>query len=249
MAKSDVFKNKITKAQEDLFKAIEAEKVKKKALSDKIVQELSKLEKANIRVLNALNKEYSEECSKNEEKLKIFVDTISELNNELQTTIDDYNKYCEEHDELEILKEKNEQEKTVLKNKFKRELQDINIKIDRIEKELKEILEEKTNEFNEELTTYKSKTIEFDKRRSFEIKKIQDNTIKEYDEYQKILLTENKKSEIKSINKKIKQVRYNGLIEEKECILRHLAEKRQFELEFAKREYDYKCNYVLNFLS
>ena len=95
MAKSDVFKNKITKAQEDLFKAIEAEKVKKKALSDKIVQELSKLEKANIRVLNALNKEYSEECSKNEEKLKIFVDTISELNNELQTTIDDYNKYCE----------------------------------------------------------------------------------------------------------------------------------------------------------
>ena len=81
-----------------MFKAIEAEKVKKKALSDKIVQELSKLEKANIRVLNALNKEYSEECSKNEEKLKIFVDTISELNNELQTTIDDYNKYCEEHD-------------------------------------------------------------------------------------------------------------------------------------------------------
>ena len=241
MAKSDVFKNKITKAQEDLFKAIETEKTKKKTLSDKIVQELSKLDKANVRVLNALNKEYVEECNKNGEKLKIFVDTISELNDELQTSIDDYNKYCEEHDELAILKEKNEQEKIVLKSKFKREIQDINIKIDRIEKELKETLETNEESFNEELTTYKSKIIEFDKRKAFEIKKIQDNTIKEYDEYQKLLLTENKKSEIKSINKKIKQIRYNGIIEEKECLLRHLAEKRQFELDFAKREYEFKC--------
>ena len=244
MAKSEVFKNKITKAQEDLFKAIETEKTKKKALSDKIIQELAKVEKANVRTLNALNKQYIEECKKNEEQLKVFVNSISDLENELQTVVEEYNKYCEEHDEFAILNEKNEQEKAVLKNKFKREIQDINIKLDRIDKELKEIIEEKDNLFDEELTVYKSKIIEFDKRKNFEIKKIQDNTIKEYDEYQKLLLTENKKFEIKQINKKIKQVRYNGIIEEKECILRHLAEKKQFELDFANKEKEFKIGNI-----
>ena len=44
MAKAEGFKNKITKAQEDLFKAIDVEKGKKKVLSEKIVLELSKIE-------------------------------------------------------------------------------------------------------------------------------------------------------------------------------------------------------------
>lgn len=241
MAKAEGFKNKITKAQEDLFKAIEAEKVKKKALSEKIVQELSKLEKANVRTLNSLNKEYTEKCNSNKEKLKIFVNTIEQLNAELQSTFDEYDIYCKEHDELAILKEEQEQQLAIAKNKFKREIQDINIKIDRIEKELKEVLENRSEEYNVGLTTYKSKVIEFEKRKRFEVSKIQNNTIKEYDELQKLLLQENKKSEIKSINKKIKQIRLSGLVEEKECVFRHLAEQKQFELDFAKVEYDYKC--------
>lgn len=241
MAKAEGFKNKITKAQEDLFKSIDTEKAKKKVLADKIIQELSKQEKANVRTLNSLNKEYLEQCNSNKAKLQVFIDSIQDLNQELQNNLDEYQKYCEEHDELAILKEKNEQQQVASKNKFKREIQDINIKIDRIDKELKETLENRSDNFNEELTTYKSKIIEFDKRRRFEVTKIQNNTIKEYDELQKKLLQENKKSEIKAINKKIKQIRYSGLIEEKECIFRHLAEQKQFELDFAKYEYDFKC--------
>ena len=241
MAKAEGFKNKITKAQEDLFKSIESEKLKKKALSEKIVNELSKLEKANVRTLNSLNKEYTEQCNSNKEKLQIFVDTIEQLNSELQTTLEEYDIYCKEHDELAVLKEEQKQQLNVAKNKFKREIQDINIKIDRIEKELKDVLETRAEEFNVELTTYKSKVIEFEKRKRFEVSKIQNNTIKEYDELQKLLLQENKKSEIKSINKKIKQIRLSGLVEEKECVFRHLAEQRQFELDFAKYEYDHKC--------
>jgi hypothetical protein len=76
MAKSEGFKNKITKAQEDLFKAIETEKTKKKALSEKIVNELSKLEKANVRTLNSLNKEYLEQCANNKAKLESFISEI-----------------------------------------------------------------------------------------------------------------------------------------------------------------------------
>ena len=208
---------------------------------EKIVNELSKLEKANVRTLNSLNKEYTEQCKSNKEKLQIFINTIEQLNSELQTTLDEYEIYCKEHDELAILKEEQEQQLNVNRNKFKREIQDINIKIDRIEKELKEVLETRQEEFNVELTTYKSKTIEFEKRKRFEVSKIQSNTIKEYDELQKLLLQENKKSEIKSINKKIKQIRLSGLVEEKECVFRHLAEQKQFELDFAKYEYDHKC--------
>lgn len=241
MAKAEGFKNKITKAQEDLFKAIDVEKGKKKVLSEKIVLELSKIEKANVRTLSSLNKEYIEQCNSNKEKLQLFIDTIEQLNNELQTTLEEYDVYCKEHDELAILKEEQEKQLAISKNKFKREIQDINIKIDRIEKELKEILETRNEEYNVELTTYKSKIIEFDKRRRFEVSKIQNNTIKEYDELQKCLLQENKKAEIKAINKKIKQIRLSGLIEEKECVFRHLAEQKQYELDFAKYEYDYNC--------
>ena len=147
--------------------------------------------KANVKTLNSLNKEYLEQCNSNKAKLQVFIESIQDLNQELQNNLDEYQKYCEEHDELAILKEKNEQQQVASKNKFKREIQDINIKIDRIDKELKETLENRNDNFNEELTTYKSKIIEFDKRRRFEVTKIQNNTIKEYDELQKKLLQEN----------------------------------------------------------
>lgn len=241
MAKVEGFKNKITKAQEDLFKSLETEKEKKKALSDKIVQELSKQEKANVKTLNSLNKEYLEECSNNEKQLQLFIEEIQKLNEELVVVNDDFQKHYQEYDGLAVLKEENEASVVTSKNKFKREIQDINIKIDRIDKELKETLETRTNEYDNECNTFKSKVIEYDKRKKFDISKIQTNTIKEYDNLQKLLLKENKKSEIKNINKKIKQIRYAGLIEEKECIFRYLAEQRQYELDFAKYEYEYKC--------
>ena len=46
---------------------------------------------------------------------------------------------------------------------------------------------ETEDEFN--TTVEFVKTIEFDKRKNFEIKKIQDNVIKEYEDYQKTLQT------------------------------------------------------------
>lgn len=241
MAKVEGFKNKITKAQEDLFKALEAEKEKKKALSDKIVQELSKQEKANVKTLNSLNKEYLEECANNEKQLQLFIEEIQKLNEDLISQKETFKQHYQEYDGLTVLKEKNETNVVTAKNKFKREIQDINIKIDRIDRELKEILETRINTYDDECNNFKNKVIEYDKRKKFDISKIQTNTIKEYDNLQKLLLKENKKSEIKNINKKIKQIRYAGLIEEKECLFRYLAEQRQYELDFAKYEYEYKC--------
>lgn len=241
MVKAEGFKNKITKAQEELFKALEAEKEKKKVLSDKIILELSKQEKANVRTLNSLNKEYLEQCANNKEKLESFISEIENLNVEIQNLIDSYNTHIQEHDEYQMLKDNDEANVIAAKNKFKREIQDINIKIDRIDKELKEIIETRTSEHEEEFNSFKSKVVEIDKRKKYDIGRIQNNTIKEYDTLQKLLLKENKKSEIKNINKNIKQIRYAGLISEKECMFRYLAEQRQFELDFAKYEYDYKC--------
>ena len=63
MAKAGEFKNKITKAQEELFKALENEQTKRNSTSSKIIQELSKANKANVKTLNSLNKEYLETCN------------------------------------------------------------------------------------------------------------------------------------------------------------------------------------------
>ena len=76
MAKAEGFKNKITKAQEDLFKALDSEKEKKSVLLTKIVTELTKQNKANVKTLNSLNKEYVELCKQNGIKLDEFVSTV-----------------------------------------------------------------------------------------------------------------------------------------------------------------------------
>lgn len=244
MAKAEVFKNKITKAQEDLFKALETEKEKRTAIFTKIVAELAKQNKANVKSLNALNKEYVELCKNNNLTLDEFIAKVDELNNVLQETIEQYKEIPNEEVELNTLKEHNENKKKTITNKFKREMQDVNIRIDRIEKELKEILEETKVTYESDVVAFRQKLMDLEKRKKFEVNKIQNNTIKEYDDLQAKLLKENKRSEIKQINKNIKQIRMNGLLEEKECWHRHLAEQKQAELEYLKLHYDYKCKCI-----
>ena len=244
MAKAEVFKNKITKAQEDLFKALDTEKEKRTAIFAKIVAELAKQNKANVKSLNALNKEYVDLCKNNNLTLDEFIAKVNELNNVLQETTEQYKEVPNEEVELNTLKEHNENKKKTITNKFKREMQDVNIRIDRIEKELKEILEEAKVTYESDVVAFRQKLMDLEKRKKFEVNKIQNNTIKEYDDLQAKLLKENKRSEIKQINKNIKQIRMNGLLEEKECWHRHLAEQKQAELEYLKLHYDYKCKCI-----
>ena len=244
MAKAEVFKNKITKAQEDLFKALDTEKEKRSAIFVKIVAELAKQNKANVKSLNALNKEYVDLCKNNNLTLDEFIAKVNELNNVLQETTEQYKEVPNEEVELNTLKEHNENKKKTITNKFKREMQDVNIRIDRIEKELKEILEETKVTYESDVVAFRQKLMDLEKRKKFEVNKIQNNTIKEYDDLQAKLLKENKRSEIKQINKNIKQIRMNGLLEEKECWHRHLAEQKQAELEYLKLHYDYKCKCI-----
>ena len=244
MAKAEGFKNKLTKAQEDLFKALDAEKEKKAAIFTKIVAEITKQNKANVKSLNALNKEYVELFKNNNITLEEFIAKVNELNNVLQETTDQYSNVPNEEAELNALQEHNENKKKTITNKFKREMQDVNIKIERIEKELKEVLEETKVTYESDVQNFRLKLMDLEKRKKFEVNKIQNNTIKEYDDLQAKLLKENKRSEIKQINKNIKQIRMNGLLEEKECWHRHLAEQKQAELEYLKLHYDYKCKCI-----
>jgi len=244
MAKAEGFKNKLTKAQEDLFKALDSEKEKKAAIFTKIVAEITKQNKANVKSLNALNKEYVELCKNNNIRLEEFIAKVNELNNVLKETTDQYNNVPNEEAELNALQEHNENKKKTITNKFKREMQDVNIKIERIEKELKEVLEETKVTYESDVQNFRLKLMDLEKRKKFEVNKIQNNTIKEYDDLQAKLLKENKRSEIKQINKNIKQIRMNGLLEEKECWHRHLAEQKQAELEYLKLHYDYKCKCI-----
>ncbi len=239
MAKVEGFKNKLTKAQEDLFKALESEKEKKKNLFIKITAELTKQNKANVKSLNSLNKEYLELCKKNNVSLDEYIAKINELNNELQLLVEKYLEYPNEGEELTVFTEQAENKIKTLTNRFRRETQDINIKIDRLEKELKELLETRKTTYESEISEFRSSLLELDKRKRFEITKIQGNTIKEYDELQLQLLKENNRAQIKLITKEIKRIRLNGLLEEKECMYRHLAEQEKAELEYLKLHYDY----------
>ena len=108
MAKVEGFKNKITKAQEDLFKALETEKEKKNALFIKITAELAKQNKANSKLLNTYNKEYVELCKQNNVILDEFILKVNELNNTLADTVEKYNAFPNEEQELNEIQENNE---------------------------------------------------------------------------------------------------------------------------------------------
>lgn len=240
MAKAGEFKNKITKAQEELFKALENEQTKRNSTSSKIIQELSKANKANVKTLNSLNKEYLETCNNNKLELNNYIEKIKLINEDLLKEIDEFKESYNFDSEKEKHIARKDRACAPLRTKFKREIHDINIKINRIDQELKETLETRNNENDQENVNYKNKIIEFDKKKRHEVNKIQSNTIKEYDELQKRLLVENKRSEIKNINKQIKEIRRNGLIDEKDCIFRNLEDQKQYELEHVKYLLDYK---------
>ena len=245
MAKAGEFKNKITKAQEELFKALENEQTKRNSTSSKIIQELSKANKANVKTLNSLNKEYLETCNNNKLELNNYIEKIKLINEDLLKEIDEFKESYNFDSEKEKHIARKDRACAPLRTKFKREIHDINIKINRIDQELKETLETRNNENDQENVNYKNKIIEFDKKKRHEVNKIQSNTIKEYDELQKRLLVENKRSEIKNINKQIKEIRRNGLIDEKDCIFRNLEDQKQYELEHVKYLLDYKTNDIL----
>lgn len=240
MAKAGEFKNKITKAQEELFKALENEQTKRNSTSSKIIQELSKANKANVKTLNSLNKEYLETCNNNKLELNNYIEKIKLINEDLLKEIDEFKESYNFDSEKEKHIARKDRACAPLRTKFKREIHDINIKINRIDQELKETLDTRNNENDQENVNYKNKIIEFDKKKRHEVNKIQSNTIKEYDELQKRLLVENKRSEIKNINKQIKEIRRNGLIDEKDCIFRNLEDQKQYELEHVKYLLDYK---------
>lgn len=235
-----VFKNKLTKAQEDLFKSLDNEKSKRKVIEVKIINEISKQNKASVRTLNSLYKEFQDNCKTTNQEINEFVTKLNAYNLELQEGVTSFkNTYSidNEKEKLDIQKEKDLQP---IKVKFKREIHDINIRIDRTYKELKEILDSRQNELVEKESEYKQKIIEFDKRKRHEVSKIQSNTIKEYDELQKKLLLENKRSEIKKINKQIKYIREDGLIKERDTIKNYIKAQVDYEMQYIKNLLDFK---------
>lgn len=238
MAKAE-FKNKVTKAQEDLFKALENEKEKRHTYVTKIVNELNKQKKANVKNLSSLNKEYLALCQNNQTELQVFIDKVSSLNNELTSGINTFNENYNLENEKNKLIEEKDKILAPLKQKAKREGHDINTKMERIDKELNETLENRKMTFDENEKTYRNKVLEYDRRRRIEIQKIQNNIVKECEEFQKRLIVENKRSEINKLKKAIKEIRYNGLLTEKETLLRYADDIESYELNHALEVFNY----------
>lgn len=243
MAKED-FKNKITKAQEDLFKSLENERTKRHTVVTKIIGELSKQKKANVKTLATLNKEYLTLCQNDAIELQTFIDKVNSLNVELETGISTFNETYNIENEKQRLIEEKDKVLLPLKQKGKREGHDINTKMERIDKELVDTLEDRNNEFEESEKSFKAKILEYDKRRRIELQRIQNNTMKECEEFQKRLIVENKRSEINKLKKAIKEIRYQGLLNEKECLLKYSDEIEQFELNHVTDVYNYNIENI-----
>lgn len=243
MAKED-FKNKVTKAQEDLFKSLENERTKRHTVVTKIIGELSKQKKANVKTLATLNKEYLTLCQNDEIELQAFIDKVNNLNSDLEKGITTFNENYNIENEKQRLIEEKDKVLLPLKQKAKREGHDINTKMERIDKELVDILEDRNNKFEESEKAFKAKVLEYDKRRRIELQRIQNNTVKECDEFQKRLIVENKRSEINKLKKAIKEIRYQGLMNEKECLLKYSDEIEQIEINHVNEVYNYNIENI-----
>lgn len=243
MAKED-FKNKVTKAQEDLFKSLDNERTKRHTVVTKIIGEISKQKKANVKTLNTLNKDYLTLCQNDITELQVFIDKINSLNTELENGINTFKENYKIEDEKQKLIEEKDKVLLPLKQKAKREGHDINTKMERIDKELVDTLDDRNNEFEENEKAFKAKVLEYDKRRRIELQRIQNNIVKECDEFQKRLIVENKRSEINKLKKNIKEIRYQGLLSEKDCLLKYSDEIEQVELNHVNEVYNYNIENI-----
>ncbi len=205
-----------------------------KRISDvqKIIQERLLYSQNNKVKLEQLNRDYlmhNENFTKALANLKLnIVDLEKELEAGLISFDNSFDKTAE-IDKRMSLKEKTLQS---IRNKYRRDLYEMNNKIEKVEKEKAEIIQDKQNKFDEEEKSFKQKVIDCEKKKKYEVQKIQNNTIKEYDELQKQLLIENNRKAIDALHKNIREIRRNGVINEKKVILNYFNDLQELDIAF-----------------
>ena len=189
--------------------------------------------KESFDALKIIEKNYQNELLLEKENFNSLKTNVENLEKELKESLDNFNNNFNidvETQKLQDNKEKGMMPKTQI---YRKETHDVTFKLDRLLKEEKETLKLKQDEFDELENSYKNKLQDLEKRQRFEINKIKNNTLNQYDELQKSLLDNNNRKEIKQINKQIETIRKVGIKEEKELRFKYLKEMQIIEIEFA----------------
>lgn len=192
----------------------------------------------SVDALRAIEKNYQAELALEKENFNGLKAAVEEIEKELALSLDNFNKSFNIDSETEKLQNNKEKAMMPKTQIFRKETHDVTFKLDRLLKEEKETLKTKQDEFDELENSYKSKLQELDKKLRFEVNKIKNTTLSQYDELQKSLLENNNRKEIKQINKKIEEIRKVGIKSEKEIRTSSLKEIQAVEIEFAKARKD-----------
>lgn len=199
-----------------------------------IFSKVRKGNKESVDALRVIEKNYQAELLVEKESFNNLKTKVEELENELKVALDNFNQNFNVEVETEKLKENKEKGLLPKTQIYRKETHDVTFKLDRLTKEEKETLKTKQDEFDELENSYKGKISDLEKRLRFEVNKIKNHTLSQYDELQKSLLNTNNRREIKQINKKIEEIRKVGIKSEKEIRLQYLKEIQAVEIEFAK---------------
>lgn len=226
------FKLQFNQMNEELFASFLEVKEQRIQNGTKLLRVLSDTHLTNQTDLNSLDEDFLKLCEKQRKVIEKFQNQIEKLKEELQIglTVFDENFNIEKEEEKLVAQKK----RTILPARqiYRKELHDIQARIDKLEKERDQVLKEKEDLLEEEQKNFKAKMQELDKRSFFEVKRVKENTSKEYRDLESRLLEENNRKEIKRIQKSIKEIRHTGTIEAKRIALSYVDEEKEAELVF-----------------
>ena len=234
------FKLQLETMNKELFSSFQEAKEQREQTGEKIIQTLSETYSSNQIDLNSLDEEFLKVCEKQRKAIEKYQNQINKLKDELQTGLTLYDENFSLTREEEKLVAQKKRTMLPTRQVYRKELHDIQAKVDRIEKERDQILKEKEDLFEEEQKNFKTKMAELDKRNYFDVKRINDNTSKEYKDLEMTLSQENNRREIKRIQKSIKEIRRTGTIEAKKVSLSYLDEEKEAELAFFRFSKNYE---------
>ena len=234
------FKLQLETMNKELFSSFQEAREQREQTGEKIIQTLSETYSSNQIDLNSLDEEFLKVCEKQRKAIEKYQNQINKLKDELQTGLTLYDENFSLTREEEKLVAQKKRTMLPTRQVYRKELHDIQAKVDRIEKERDQILKEKEDLFEEEQKSFKTKMAELDKRNYFDVKRINDNTSKEYKDLEMTLSQENNRREIKRIQKSIKEIRRTGTIEAKKVSLSYLDEEKEAELAFFRFSKNYE---------
>lgn len=230
-------------AKKELIDFINSSNKKNLVKADKIVNEyLNEMSKGNYSIKSYKAKIIHNELehSRTRREITPLKEEVSKKTNQL---LDEYfAKYLDELNNLNIFSNKTKDLRDFIQNN-RRQKHDVLLKRNNVEKEYNLRTKEFEVSKNELITAYNDKISELKFKLSNSLKKSNEKTIKEFQEYETMLLDCNDLQEIKKIKENIKNVRLVGLDEEYSFKVETYQTILDEELTYNQNYFNFVINY------